>query len=307
METEYSDKYYIRDKTLYINSIDVKELIIPDGIEIIARDLSIPRKKLSIEKVYIPNTVKFILEKAFMDADNLLEIIIPDSVIEIEKSAFEGCIKLKKVVLSKNLKEIKEKSFSHCGFESITIPNSVTNIEFGAFTNCNNLIECVIPNSVKKIGDYSFHNCINLNKLILSNRLRTLNSYIIGNCHKINELIIPKSVIKIERTAIFNCKNLKYIHIKNKNCKHAKSRSFFELMLPIMLCRHNDMFDYLYKTFGDESYKLFDYFLKNNTSPEIQNELLFDSKFKFPKEIIDLLIIDDNDYNGYFEGNKFGI
>lgn len=41
---------------------------------------------------------------------------------------------------------------------SVTIPNSVTSIEGGAFYDCSGLTNVTIPNSVTSIGGYAFNN-----------------------------------------------------------------------------------------------------------------------------------------------------
>ena len=44
----------------------------------------------------------------------------------------------------------------------ITIPDSVTSIEYGAFYNCSSLTSIVIPDSVTSIRGEAFHGCDNL-------------------------------------------------------------------------------------------------------------------------------------------------
>lgn len=46
--------------------------------------------------------------------------------------------------------------------ESISIPNSVTEIKDGAFIGCSSLESIIIPNSVTSIGDWAFDRCVNL-------------------------------------------------------------------------------------------------------------------------------------------------
>jgi len=48
------------------------------------------------------------------------------------------------------------------GLISVTIPNNITSIEFGAFSSCSNLISVSIGNSVTSIGRQAFSGCISL-------------------------------------------------------------------------------------------------------------------------------------------------
>ena len=48
---------------------------------------------------------------------------------------------------------------------SITIPNSVTSIEYNTFTGCSSLTSITIPNSVTSIGEEAFAKCSNLENI----------------------------------------------------------------------------------------------------------------------------------------------
>src|SRR6266536_3556725 len=53
-------------------------------------------------------------------------------------------------------------AFNGTGLTSVTIPNSVTSIGNGAFSNCTSLTRVTIPNSVTSIGYEAFMRCTNL-------------------------------------------------------------------------------------------------------------------------------------------------
>ena len=53
------------------------------------------------------------------------------------------------------------------GWESITLPNSITSIGDWAFNNCSSLKSITIPNSVTSIGRYAFSNCSSLKNITL--------------------------------------------------------------------------------------------------------------------------------------------
>ena len=55
---------------------------------------------------------------------------------------------------------------------SITISDSVTNIEYGAFFYCNSLKKCKNFKNVIDIGDSAFANCQNLANIIIPERVQ---------------------------------------------------------------------------------------------------------------------------------------
>jgi len=56
--------------------------------------------------------------------------------------------------------------FNNCpGISSVTIPSSVTTIEYNAFENSTGITSIVIPMSVASILQYAFRNCNNLNSV----------------------------------------------------------------------------------------------------------------------------------------------
>ena len=64
------------------------------------------------------------------------------------------------------------KAIGSCAFANLTKlvevvfeDNSIENIEWGAFYNCNRLSSISIPNTVRKIGTIAFANCYNLNSI----------------------------------------------------------------------------------------------------------------------------------------------
>ena len=140
----------------------------------------------SIESVVIPDSVKFVVARAFYGCDQLKTVEFGDGIIEIQEEAFRECTALESIILPKNLETIGEGAFYGCtsateiyipktltnwsagyqypifGFctalETLTIEDGLSVLEgAGSFCCASSLKNLVIPASVKKIGDVAFH------------------------------------------------------------------------------------------------------------------------------------------------------
>jgi hypothetical protein len=141
----------------------------------------------SIESLVIPDSVKFVVARAFYGCDQLKTVDFGDGIIEIQEEAFRECTALESIILPKNLETIGEGAFYGCtSATEIYIPKTLTNwknggyryptffdctaletltIEDGlsvlggysSFSCASSLKNLVIPASVEKIGDVAFH------------------------------------------------------------------------------------------------------------------------------------------------------
>ena len=107
----------------------------------------------NLKKIKFPSTLKKIGERAFDDSGlesvslrsvekigsgafsgtNLKSLTIPAGCTDIKRYAFDYCSKLKRVTLENGIKTIPAGMFLISGFQSITIPPSVTKIGSSAF------------------------------------------------------------------------------------------------------------------------------------------------------------------------------
>ena len=91
---------------------------------------------LSINTIYLPETLERIGREAFMSCRLIKELSLPANVVDIEERAFHNCQSLESVTLSPNLHIIGKEAFSSTGLKSILIPNSVLHIGDKCFDNC---------------------------------------------------------------------------------------------------------------------------------------------------------------------------
>ena len=201
---------------------------------------------------------------AFMECTGLTSIVIPNSVTEVGILAFMDCPDLTSIVVESgnprydsrnNCNAIIETASNTliAGCKNTIIPNSVTEIGYGAFMDCTGLTSIVIPNSITKIGELAFQGCDGLTSVDIPNSVTEivcdafgdpaflgcsgLTSIVVesgnprydsrNNCNAIiesasNTLIvgcknttIPNSVTKIGPCAFFGCDGLTSIDIPN--------------------------------------------------------------------------------------------
>lgn len=104
---------------------------------------------------------------------------------------------------------IESNLFQNSEIESVTIPDTVTEIQKYAFSGCQNLKEVVIPEGVKTIGVNAFWNCRNLTKVTLPTTLKNVdwNAF---SATGLTSVTIPESETfsTLKEKVFFQCKDL---------------------------------------------------------------------------------------------------
>lgn len=223
-----------------------------------------------------------IADNAFSGCINLTEISLPDSVTSIGEQAFSGCIGLTSITIPDNTDTIGHYAFLNCdnltdiyfdgdiaGWCSISglinlmhngvsdkslyidgteittlvVPDGVTYVSDGAFSNCSGLTSVTIPDSVTSIGGSVFYNCPNIESAkipslaISETALHSLKTVIITSGDTIEEnafihhgnletVTISKGVKSIGKSAFEGCQNLIDVNIPD-SVKSIGENAFF--------------------------------------------------------------------------------
>ncbi len=162
----------------------------------------------------IPDTVKTVHNRAFMDSNNLVSVILPDSITVIEEFAFSSCGNLESVVIPEEVTTIEDYTFAHCEkITSVIIPSGVTEIKSCAFEGCYDLTSVTIPDTVKSIGRVAFSNC-DLSSITIPSSVESIGYYAFSG-NAFTEVIIPEGVKSIGYGAFEWCTKLKSVKISN--------------------------------------------------------------------------------------------
>jgi hypothetical protein len=86
--------------------------------------------------------------------------------------------------------EIGESAFRYSGLTSVTIPNSVTSIGYGAFSACSGLTSVTIPNSVTEIGDWVFVGCSSLTSVTIPNSVTEIGDWVFVGCSSLTSIAV---------------------------------------------------------------------------------------------------------------------
>ncbi len=114
----------------------------------------------NLEKVVIPEGVKFIGMHAFEECTSLTSVQIPDSVVTIGDFAFCKCTNLSNVKMSGNAQSIGMYSFSNCEMlNTIVLPDTLISVGDMAFAYCTSLNEVTIPAGIETISVNTFNGC----------------------------------------------------------------------------------------------------------------------------------------------------
>lgn len=138
------------------------------------------------------------------------------SVVEIRDDGFANNNSIKTLTIPDSVKTINFGAFSGCGnLESVTLGQNVTRIGSGAFGGCKKLTSIVIPDSVKAIDSSVFQSCTSLTSVTLSSGLEELGSYAFDGCTSLGVIVIPDGVQSIGYSAFSGCTALTSVVIGN--------------------------------------------------------------------------------------------
>jgi alpha-tubulin suppressor-like RCC1 family protein len=93
----------------------------------------------------------------------------------------------------------------------VTIPSSVTSIEWGGFHKCTGLTRITIPGSVYSIENMAFFGCANLVVINMQDGITNLRYGSFEGCTNLTTVTIPASVSSIEFEAFGYCLSLKKV------------------------------------------------------------------------------------------------
>jgi len=214
---------------------------IPQGVTNIGEDAF--ANCTGLTSVNIPQGLTSISNRAFFGCTGLTSINIPIGVTRIGDHAFSGCNRLTNISIPQGVTSIGDLAFYCCtgltsilvdvdnanyssidgvlynkarsiliacpaGLTSISIPQGVTGIGYGAFANCTGLTSISIPEGVTGIGNMAFSGCYNLTDISIPQGVISIGDAVYAHCSRLTSISIPRGVTSIGDSAFFGCDRL---------------------------------------------------------------------------------------------------
>ena len=172
----------------------------------------------------VPDTVRWIDERAFAGNEHLETVVIGENVESIRAGCFKECTALKQITLNDKLTYIGSKAFYNCSsLTSITIPASCY-METNSLLSCSALKEILVDarNRNYRSEDGILFDYVQ-KKLLqypsdkpgesydVPDTVETISGYAFDGSSHLQTVTLPDSVTQIESRAFANCSELKEI------------------------------------------------------------------------------------------------
>lgn len=115
--------------------------------------------------------------------------------------------------IPQNTTTIGLNAFQQSSLNAVNVPNSVKEIQWGAFMSCKNLSSIIIPEKITEISVSAFSGCSSLEEVTLPAELKIIADLAFFNCSSLKSITIPDKVTNIYSSAFYNCKSLASVKI----------------------------------------------------------------------------------------------
>ena len=186
-----------------------------------------------IEQAVLPESVTRIGDRAFLNCDSLRTFTFPQNIKEVAGWVLEGCDALTKVTLAKGTTSIGESAFNSCrklsdinltdqtslttlnnyafygtALKNVTLPNSITEIGWAVFQDCNDLESINVPTGIDYVPYDYCEDSEKLRSVQMHDGIRTIRHDAFYGCDSLENIKLNDQITTIEYNAFYGCVKL---------------------------------------------------------------------------------------------------
>lgn len=141
-------------------------------------------------------------------------IDIKEGVTKIGAGSFGG-YSVKQLKIPNSVTSIGEGAFSELwGLKTIKLPKNLKEMGKFTFSDCIDLTSITIPDGVTNIPNYTFKGCSGLKSVVLSKNVTYIGEGAFSGCSGLKSIELPEAVERIDDIVFLGCENLKEIYFK---------------------------------------------------------------------------------------------
>ncbi|NIJ43838.1 hypothetical protein FHR24_000277 [Wenyingzhuangia heitensis] len=204
--------------TYKVTDLANKTVELGDNIEYAGTTVTIPSTVTDGKTTY---KVTSIADKAFRQNSNIISVDLSGATYleTIGQESFSGCTNLLTVTLPNSVTNLDDFAFGgSSSLTSIILPDSVTSIGNGVFSSCTSLTTAVIGNSLTDLKSSNFNNCSSLVSVTIGSAVTSIGSYTFSGCSSLKNVIVKNTTpIAGLNSNVFNSLTLENITLKVPN------------------------------------------------------------------------------------------
>ncbi len=210
LTVEFEEGVSVIPYALFSHCDSAFDIAIPDTVKTIANRAFMNANRMKSVTFGSASQLEVIGEEAFRQCASLTVFKVPAGVKTLGKTTFMESSSVTEVsFLGNNITSIPQSAFEKCGkLTKVNIPGRVDSIGVSAFGYCTSLPEITLPDGIKTIGAYAFRDCTSLQKINIPAALTVMENLIFYNCDSLAEMIIPEGITYVKESVFEECDGL---------------------------------------------------------------------------------------------------